>query len=112
MKIMDKFKNTNEEEYLQLDQAPEETGPKVKLVEIEKMDSYSDSDRIQKKVRDGGIMLVKIRDLRTKDVSELKRAVERVKKTCLAIDGDIAGVGDDWLVVCGPGAKVHREQEN
>jgi SepF-like predicted cell division protein (DUF552 family) len=111
MGIRDKFK-TGEEDYLQLDQAPEESGPKMKTIEIEKMDSYSDSDRIQKKVRDGGIMLVKIRDLRTKDVSELKRAVERVKKTCLAIDGDIAGVGEDWIVVCGHGAKVHRDQEN
>jgi len=112
MKIMDRFKSTNEEEYLQIVQQAEESGPKPKMVEIEKMESYADSDRIQKKVRDGGIMLVKIRDLKSKDASELKRAVERVKKTCLAIDGDIAGVGEDWLIVCGAGAKVHREQDN
>ena len=111
MGILDKFKGS-EDEYLQLEHPQEDAGPKLKTVEIEKMDSYADSDRIQKKVRDGGIMLVKIRDLKNKDVSELKRAVERVKKTCLAIDGDIAGVGEDWIVVCGTGAKVHREQEN
>ena len=111
MGFMDKFK-VGDEEYLHLEQAPEEAGPMQKKVEIEKMDSYADSDRIQRKARDGGIMLVKIRDLRTRDVSELKRAVERVKKTCLAIDGDIAGVGEDWIVVCGNGAKVHREQDN
>ncbi len=111
MGIMDKFKS-GEDEYMQVEQPAEDTGPSVKVIEIEKMDSYSDSDRIQKKLREGGIMLVKIRDLRTKDMSELKRAVERVKKTCMAIDGDIAGVGEDWLVVCGPGAKVHREQDN
>ena len=111
MGIMDKFR-AGEDEYLQVEQPAEETGPRVKMIEIEKMDSYADSDRIQKKVREGGIMLVKIRDLRTKDVSELKRAIERVKKTCLAIDGDIAGVGEDWIVVTGPAAKVHREQEN
>lgn len=112
MGIMDKFKQADDEEYIQVDQQPEESGPKHKIVEVEKMDSFADSDRIQKKVRDGSIMLVKIRDLRNKDVNELRRAVERVKKTCLAIEGDIAGIGEDWLVVCGPGAKVHREQDN
>ncbi len=111
MGIMDKFKS-GEDEYLQIEHPQEDTTPKLKMVEIEKMDSYADSDRIQKKVRDGGIMLVKIRDLKNKDVSELKRAVERVKKTCLAIDGDIAGVGEDWIIVCGNGAKVRREAEN
>lgn len=108
---MDKLKG-GEDEYVQIEHPAEEAGPQLKTVEVEKMESYADSDRIQKKVREGGIMLVKIRDLRTRDVSELKRAVERVKKTCLAIDGDIAGVGEDWLVVCGSGSKVHREQEN
>ncbi len=111
MGIMDKFRG-GDEEYLQLEHAQEDTGPKLRLVEVEKMESYADSDRIQKKAREGGIMLVKIKDLKNKDVSELKRAVERVKKTCLAIDGDIAGVGEDWLVVCGAGVKVQREQEN
>ena len=111
MGIMDKFKGPNED-YLEIDHAEEEPVKSVKTVEIEKMDTFTDSDRIQRKVREGGIMLVKIRDLRNRDVSELKRAVERIKKTCLAIDGDIAGIGEDWIVVCGPGAKVHREQEN
>jgi|SRR3989338_7434277 len=111
MGFMDKIKG-GEDEYLQIEHPQEDTAPKLKVVEIEKMESYADSDRIQKKARDGGIMLIKIKDLKNKDVSELKRAVERVKKTCLAIDGDIAGVGEDWLVVCGAGAKVHREEEN
>ena len=111
MGFMDKIKG-GEDEYLQIEHPQEDTAPKLKVVEIEKMESYADSDRIQKKARDGGIMLIKIKDLKNKDVSELKRAVERVKKTCLAIDGDIAGVGEDWLVVCGAGAKVHREAEN
>ena len=111
MGFMDKIKG-GEDEYLQIEHPQEDTAPKLKTVEVEKMESYADSDRIQKKARDGGIMLIKIKDLKNKDVSELKRAVERVKKTCLAIDGDIAGVGEDWLVVCGAGAKVHREEEN
>lgn len=111
MGFMDKLKG-GEDEYVQLEHPQEEVQQKTRMVEVEKMESYADSDRIQKKVREGGIMLVKIRDLRSRDVSELKRAVERVKKTCLAIDGDIAGVGEDWLVVCGSGAKVHRDQEN
>lgn len=111
MGFMDRFK-TDDEDYIRLDKPQEEerTGPL--LVEVEKMTSYADSDRIQRKLRDGNVLLVKVKDLRTKDVTELRRAVDRVKKTCMAIDGDIAGVGEDWLVVTGPKARVTREEEN
>lgn len=107
--IMDKFKSREgEEEYLQLDPAEEEASQKM-LVEVEKMSDFADSDRIQKKIRSGRILLVRVKELREKDMGELKRAVEKVKKTCVAINGDIAGIGDDWIVVTPAAARVHRE---
>ena len=39
---------------------------------------------------------------------ELKRAVNKLKKTCDAIEGDIAGFGEDWIVVTPSFAKVYR----
>ena len=50
-----------------------------------------------------------IRDLREKDVGELKRAVARIRKTCIAVNGDIAGVSNDWVIVTPEYAKIHRE---
>ena len=44
------------------------------------------------------VALLNVKLLKDKDVTELKRAVSTLKKTCNAINGDIAGFGDDWLV--------------
>ena len=100
-----------QEEYVELDLgAGEKTSGKL-MIEVENINDYVDSDRIQEKVRNGNILLVKIKDLRDKDMSELKRAIARIRKTCLAINGDIAGIGDDWIVVTPESARVHRENE-
>ena len=102
----------NEDEYIELDMSEEEKANRKLLIEVERLDNYADSDRLQKKVREGSILVVKIRELKVKDMEELKRAVDKLKKTCLAVGGDIAGLGEDWLILAPAAAKVHREQEN
>jgi hypothetical protein len=102
-------KKENEEEFLELDVDTEEPTAKNLLIEIEKLENFNDADRLQKKIRDGNILMVKVRELRIKDSIELKRSVEKLKKTCLAIEGDIAGIGEDWLIICPSNVKVHRE---
>ena len=54
------------------------------------------------------IALVNIKPLKDKDIIELKRAVNKLKKTCDAIEGDIAGFGEDWIVVTPSFAQVYR----
>lgn len=54
------------------------------------------------------IALVNIKPLKEKDIGELKRAINKLKKTCDAIEGDIAGFGEDWIVVTPNFAQIHR----
>ncbi len=54
------------------------------------------------------IGLVNIRPLKEKDIVELKRAINKLKKTCDAVDGDIAGFGEDWIVITPSFVEVHR----
>lgn len=54
------------------------------------------------------IALINIKPLKDKDLVELKRAINKLKKTCDAIDGDIAGFGDDWIAAVPGFAKIHR----
>lgn len=54
------------------------------------------------------IALLNIKPIKDKDIVELKRAVNKIKKTCDAIDGDIAGFGEDWIVVTPSFAHVYR----
>ncbi|HIH43270.1 TPA: cell division protein SepF, partial [Candidatus Woesearchaeota archaeon] len=42
---------------------------------------------------------------------ELKRAINKLKKTCEAIDGDIAGFGDDYLIVVPTFAEIYRSKD-
>lgn len=79
-------------------------------VSVESLKDFSDTDRIQGMVRDGRIVFLRIRDLRQKDLTELKRAVDKLKKTCVAMDGDIVGVDEDFLVLTPNFAKVWRGQ--
>ncbi len=57
------------------------------------------------------IALINIKPLKDKDIIELKRTVNKIKKTCDAIDGDIAGVSEDWIVVTPSFAHIYRSKE-
>jgi len=57
------------------------------------------------------IALINIAHIKERDVIELKRVVNKLKKTCEAIDGDIAGFGEDWIVATPSFASVHRAKE-
>ncbi len=54
------------------------------------------------------VALVNIKPLKDKDLVELKRAVNKLKKTCEAVGGDIAGFSEDWIVVTPSFAQVYR----
>jgi SepF-like predicted cell division protein (DUF552 family) len=77
-------------------------------IRIEKLTEFSDTDRILKHIRKGSVIFLKIKDLREKDMGELKRAVEKLKKTVVANNGDIAGVESDWLILTPEYAAVER----
>ena len=99
-----------EDEFIELDTtAPEVAGGKIPI-KIERLEDFADTDRIQKYVREGAIVFVRIRPLKEKDISELKRAIEKLRKTIIAINGDIAGIEEDWVVLCPSFAHVVREK--
>jgi SepF-like predicted cell division protein (DUF552 family) len=77
-------------------------------VRIETLKTYSDVDRVQDMVRDSNVVFLRIRELRDKDINELKRAVEKLKKTCTAVDGDMVGVDEDFLIITPKIARVYR----
>lgn len=77
-------------------------------IKIEKLNDFADSDRILRHVREGSIVFLRIKGLKEKDMGELKRAVEKMKKTVIANNGDIVGVEQDWLVLTPGYAVIHR----
>ena len=103
------YGNHIEEEYVQVDSVKEK-GPRAKiLIKPYVVEDFADIKPALDALREGTtIALVNIRPIKEKDIVELKRAVNKIKKTCDAIGGDIAGFGDDWIVVTPSFAMVDR----
>ncbi len=75
------------------------------------MNDFSDIKPVLDSLREGyTIALVNIKPLKEKDLVELKRAVNKLKKTCDAIEGDIAGFGDDYVVITPSFATIFRSK--
>jgi len=78
-------------------------------IKVERLAEFPDTERVLRAVRDGNVVFLKIKSLKEKDIGELKRAVDKLKKTVSANNGDIAGVEQDWLILTPEFAKVMRE---
>ena len=75
------------------------------------VEEFTDIKPILEVLRDGyTIALINVKPLRDKDLIELKRAIIKIKKTCEAIDGDIAGFGEEWMVATPSFAMIYREE--
>jgi len=86
-----------------------ESGSPGKIgISIEKLEEFADTDRVLKDVREGTLVFLRIKALKEKDIGELKRAVEKLKRTVLAQNGEIVGVEQDWLILAPEHAKVQK----
>lgn len=73
------------------------------------LEDFSDVKSIVDVMREGyTIALVNIAPLKEKDLVELKRAINKLKKTVDAVDGDIAGFSDDYIIVAPSYAEIYR----
>ena len=90
-----------------------ETSDKAKvIVRPFVLEDFSDVKTVLDDLREGyTIALVNIKPLKDKDLIELKRAINKIKKTCDAIEGDIAGFGEDYIVVVPSFARIHRSAQ-
>ena len=98
------------DEYVELSsEAPQEGKSRV-IVRPFVMEEFEDIKEILDVLREGStIALVNIRPLKEKDLVELKRAISKLRKTCEAIEGDIAGFGEDYVVAVPYFARIHRQ---
>lgn len=98
------------EDYLEIDTDVQPMKKKRVFVTPFTVREFQDVKAILEALRGGyTIALVNIRPLKDKDLIELKRVVNKLKKTAEAIDGDIAGFGEDWLVATPNFAQVGRD---
>lgn len=88
-----------EDSFVELNNSTSRRDNKIQ-VQFFELREFSDVKAIIDSVREGyTISLVNIAPLKERDGSELKRAVEKIKKTIDVSEGDIKGFGNDWLIV-------------
>ena len=103
-------KDNVQEDYLEIDLEKEERDNKV-AVKLFVLKKYDDVNAILNSLREGyTIAVIDIKVLKQKDPIELKRAVAKVKKTTDALEGNIAGFGENLLIVTPSFAKIQRDE--
>ena len=98
-------KKLDEGEYIELDTSEEALGDKIQI-KVDKIEDFIDTDKVQKAVRAGAIVLVKIKTIRERDLTELKRAIDKLRKTVVAMNGNIVGIDEDYILLTPPGATI------
>ncbi len=77
-------------------------------IRIENLNDYRDVEGVQRLLREGNIVFLRIKKLKERDLGELKRSVERLRRTSVAMNGDIIGIDEDYLILTPPSAKIYR----
>lgn len=97
-----------DEDYIEIDLDKEKPNQKV-LVKLFVLKNYDEVNDILNALREGyTIAVIDIKTLRQRDSIELKRAISKVKKTIDALEGNIAGFGENLVIATPSFAKVHK----
>jgi SepF-like predicted cell division protein (DUF552 family) len=100
------FKGADEHDYAEM--VMEESEARSIPIVVDRIESFTCSDRVSKYVREGKIVFARVGEFKNLNVDEFKRTVSKIRNVCTAIDGDIVGVGDSWLIVAPSLAKIER----
>jgi len=99
----------SEEEYVEIDLNSAETKENKVIVKPFILRQFDDINDILNSLREGyTIAVIDIKVLKQKDVVELKRAIAKIKKTIEAMEGSIAGFGENMIIATPKFAEIHK----
>lgn len=96
-----------DDDFVELDAQMSEAEDQV-VIRAVTLEEFGDIEKVQRHLRDDHIVWINIAPIKKKDMADLKRAVKRLKKTVRNIEGDMAGVDEDWIVACPGYATIAR----
>lgn len=99
-----------DDDFVELDAEMTEEDQKV-VIRAETLKEFNDVEKVQEHLRNNHIVWINIQPLKNKDMTDLKRAVKRLKKTVKSINGDMAGVDEEWIVACPEYAEIARSSD-
>ena len=97
-KILGKEEGEETPEFIEIDLEQDKSESKV-IVKTFTLKTYEDVNEILNALREGyTIAVIDIKHLKSKDVVELKRVISKIKKTVEALNGKIAGFGENTII--------------
>ena len=95
-------------EYIEIDLGKEVKKSKV-IIRPFILKNFEDINPILNALREGyTIAIIDIKQLKTRDIIELKRAISKIKKTIDALEGSIAGFGENIIIATPQFAEIHK----
>jgi SepF-like predicted cell division protein (DUF552 family) len=107
MGLMDIFKK-KEEDSIELTEEIEEVPAKKIMIRVESLTGLIDTDRIERLLIDGNILLLKVKDLQIKDIGEFKNTVSKLKRKSFEYGWDMVAIEDGYLLLTPKFAKIVR----
>ncbi|NMI88916.1 DUF552 domain-containing protein [Nanohaloarchaea archaeon] len=103
----DSSDNSVGDDFVELDAEVENRDEKV-VIRAETLQELDHIEEVQEHLRNDHIVWVNIGPLKNRDMADLKRAIKRLKKTIRAINGDMAGVDESYILTCPEYAEIAR----
>lgn len=110
-KKKEEFIEDEADDYLSLTEHNSKTNHDDKVVDVRvfMLDDYENIRDILDVIRgEDTVCLIDIHLLRNKDPDELRRAVDKVKKTIEAVDGELIGFHENWILAAPKQVRVHK----
>lgn len=108
----EEFVEDNTEDYLSIEHSEvKENDETAKAVEVKVfvLDDYENIRDVLDVIRGEKTMcLIDIHLLRNKDPDELKRAIDKLKKTVEATGGELVGFHENWILSAPKNVQVHK----
>jgi len=103
-------KGLGDEEYLEIDVGAEDKKRKVQVKPFV-LKTFEDTNPILNALREGlTIAIIDIKPIKSKDLIELRRAISKIKKTVEALEGDIAGFGENVIIATPSFAEIKKDE--
>lgn len=93
-------------------QTPEKTPEPIEKSYLKAMPlkDLADLENIKSEVKNGNILILRITPLASKNIEEVKQAVNQLYEFTEQIQGDIARLGEERVVICPPNIRIWREK--
>jgi hypothetical protein len=70
----------------------------------------SELDSVKSELKSGNILILRITPLAGRSLDDVKRAVNELCEFAESINGDIARLGEERVVICPPNVRIWREK--